>query len=430
MNQENMNHSEQETKQTISPGEDTAQTAGKKSKKPLFIILAILLILVVGGVFAYQYVVGNSPAMMLYKSQKQLENAKTLVMEGDMSMKFAGNIEGEEEQTKAMSELISNMGFGLKLEQDMQNKRVYADVSINYNQTPMMGAEFYADQQKAGLNVPLALNQWVYTDYETLSQELKEKTGIQVTVKDYLKYFDQEYYRKNFKNLNEKEMYRFMFEKFKDKFKKEPKEEVEIRGEMLKLQPISLSLNFEDLISFMDEYMKKFGEKGQNLNVTLIQDVVETAKGNGDFETWNVSEADLQKMYEEMETAYDPEAFSKILSGKEFQSAKENMKIEYQYKFYLDGGHNMRKISFVAAVEVKEKEQVVKADVTGDFDLFANEKLKETYFDEAQSYHIIHDLEEIQGQAMQNVFVNMMKLYGENEGFQKMMDSFGGFPMQ
>jgi len=407
-----------------SAGECSCETEKKSSKKPVLIGAIIVAVIAVAAYFGYSYMMSQKPEAMLAKAMQNYEELKTVEIAGNVNWDF--DVEGLGEEDAQVMDLMKDMGFGFRMAQDIEASKYYGKFSLDYQKAPMVSAEMYMDKDKFGLNVPLVLSKWAYSDYEAISEMLKNQAGIQVTIQDYMKFMDAKYYKEKYPEMNETRITNFMSEYFKDKVEKLEKKEVKVGDEKLMLLPIKVSLNFEDMMKFLDEYMSEFGKEGQNITLSIIKDVVETAKANGDFETWNVTDEMLEEIYAEMEKANDITAFNEMISGEEFEEINEKMNLIYDYTFYLDGNQNMRKMDIVVDMNVTENEQNVKAKVNIEMDIFTNKEFKDDYFKAEESYHIINDMNVIQQEAMSNVFANISTLYQENEGFRILMDSFGG----
>jgi hypothetical protein len=158
-----------------SAGECSCEAEKKSSKKPLLIGAIIVAVIAVAAYFGYSYMISQKPEAMLAKAMQNYEELKTVEIAGNVNWDF--DVEGLGEEDAQVMDLMKDMGFGFRMAQDIEASKYYGKFSLDYQKAPMVSAEMYMDKDKFGLNVPLVLSKWAYSDYEAISEMLNNISG-------------------------------------------------------------------------------------------------------------------------------------------------------------------------------------------------------------------------------------------------------------
>lgn len=186
-----------------------------KSKLPVIIVLAIVLVAAVGLYSAYAFfdVFKSNKTIYLETEAKEMQNFSKVLddyektfneyakpyLEGGMEQKMEiSNVmldmQPSDPQMAKILEVVKNAKIVSESKVDDKNNKNYAKIDVNIKNNNVIGAEFFYDNEKVGFGVPVIYNKYGYFNWKdkAVIEQKYGMTGIPEripTTKEYIELF-------------------------------------------------------------------------------------------------------------------------------------------------------------------------------------------------------------------------------------------------
>ncbi|MCF6138797.1 DUF6583 family protein [Pseudalkalibacillus berkeleyi] len=301
-----MNYGKDETAATIEPSQQP-----KKSKKPLIISLAVIVLLGISAtVYALFFNLSAKETYFLAEkktmeqtsedymemfavnediNEKMLEEPSKTSM--NLSLNSINGLEAIDPNVAMFSSFLNQVKLNFSTQLDPENNEGLVDMKVGIGGTELVKAEAYQSETVTGLSVPLLYNQYLYMKNEEFGKVMREMDPNYVgpdTIDNFVKLQLESV--ENQEKLEEhlKEYGKFILDEIKDE-DVTSKDGVEFEGE--KYEQLTLELSEKETKDLLKALITKVKNDDE-----LLDQYIEMGVGSN-FTTMSMNKEDMKKEF-------------------------------------------------------------------------------------------------------------------------------------
>lgn len=337
-----------------------------KNNKKLFIsvgVVAILIALIaVIGVFGKEYFLPKKdPVDRLIDSSYDLIKAKTSEITSEISLADLNlGTETQDANTQLGLSIIKEAKIKTIIKQDRDKDKYEMDLVILLRDNELTKANIYLDKELIIVNIPDFYDQPFYITWEDLSNVVSQQTGKKITFQEYVNMLTDLENMNSIKAFDADKYVQVYKDNYKDKLQLSKNEKVEVNGKEMKLDKISIKVDYKDSINLSKEIIKiAISDKQIDAIVEeLFNKVIKTLETTGDLDEAMLEEAkkgldeyknNKEKYIAEMEKVLKQPVPQDMVDG-----------AEYNYNFYYKG-NELKKMDIegnISTIEPTTNEKV------------------------------------------------------------------------
>ncbi|TCT16824.1 hypothetical protein EDC18_101120 [Natranaerovirga pectinivora] len=344
-------------------GTDNAQENNKKFKKSItsivFACLFIVAITIV-GVFGRDLLIRKDPIDILMASNLKVANADqievtNIVQINDFEL---GNLMYDYSQ---MELLVMNMLKDIQIRShqkiDYSGNKMEVDLIVALRNNDLLSVNLYLDNTGVAFQVPTLYEKQFYITWDTLSYMIKDETGMQLTLDQYIStVFDIKNTKsiKNFKGDTYSNVIKDVLENLLIVTKGES---IEINNKTIKGDKYTLDLDYNQIMALSISLLEIAIEDEQI--IVIIEDImnrfIDVLEDTGDINYLPIDRDSLNNIREIgnelkiIQEMYSPDLLNLYFDS---QLVDDLPGINYLYDFYIKG-NDLKAISLLSTISVE-----------------------------------------------------------------------------
>jgi len=344
--------------------EDTGMTAvaneeiTKKRSKAKFIGVgigaAIIVLIFFGAAFAKDYMITKDPVKRIAYGYMQLLEADRLETNSKLSINVSEY--PAEPEVKMVVDLLKKAELEINVKGDNLEKRFLQEIYLNFDGDQLADANIYVDKEVVAANLPLLIDDWIYLEldkYEEMIEEMSDGEVSQFTAEDYsplLRLDDVE----NWKEIRT-DYAEFLIGTLNE-YVEEGTEEIGVtyadgdKTKTIMCEEVIVKMDIRDMLDLAEELVEKIedDDRMKEIFVYKVNQFIEIAKQNGDIDSMDIDEDDIDDMLDEAEDGFndmlDDMLYSISEARKELSYSEEVLNSKIIWNFRFDKNHVLRNI--------------------------------------------------------------------------------------
>jgi hypothetical protein len=317
---------------------------GKKGRKgivPIVVALVAVLVITVVGVFGKDLFVKKDSAdqlvdayMNTFIDVRQAEYTSVIKI-NDIDF---GNLTNSDPEVALVVKLLKDMEIKGKFKQDMQSNQNEMDFIFGFRGTDLVTLNIYQDLEGIAIKIPDFYSKQFYITWEDLTQFIREETGVQITVQEYIQLLTE--LQKDIKNLNAETYVNVFKEGISPNLTITKNQSIQINGNEVKGDLYAVELDINDLMVISMNLMQVILEDEDLFDMAdqFVNKFVDTLEETGDAESMYLDSFTLQEIRDAIDFVRINKEYLLENISTEFESEMElnEEQINYTYNFYLN----------------------------------------------------------------------------------------------
>jgi hypothetical protein len=220
----------------------------------------------------------------------------------------------------------------------MQSNQNEMDFIFGFRGTDLVTLNIYQDLEGIAIKIPDFYSKQFYITWEDLTQFIREETGVQITVQEYIQLLTE--LQKDIKNLNAETYVNVFKEGISPNLTITKNQSIQINGNEVKGDLYAVELDINDLMVISMNLMQVILEDEDLFDMAdqFVNKFVDTLEETGDAESMYLDSFTLQEIRDAIDFVRINKEYLLENISTEFESEMElnEEQINYTYNFYLN----------------------------------------------------------------------------------------------
>lgn len=354
-------------------GNNVVESSNKKGNKLVvgLVITAIVALLALASVLAFgkQLFKSGEPEDILVEAYKQYSSASTKDISMEMSVtKFMMDAQIDPMASALADQILKDFVIKMDMRSDIDAKKFEGSLAIDVQENELLSADFYADSNDIGLNVPFIHEKAFYVSMDDIMAQMPDDMNKGVFTA-YMDLFDLSTYE-SLKDLNDKVMNEPVKAFIKENLKTVTKEAVKIGDTSVKCTKYPISFTGSEGMKLSLEILENFlkDDKSREFLLEVVDGFSEAIITENAYADLEVTEEEFKAGVEKARKAINDfskegmtleDIFKEANADMDFAQTKMAMefalsKLEITMDIYLDKNNKLRKVDIIEGFDMSD----------------------------------------------------------------------------